>query len=635
MKKIIFLIAAMLFSFQSNAQILASQNFDTALGWTSTTVTNDSGATVAAWTRKVTGTTPTCTPFAGAGMARFNSYNIPAPGSGRLTSPAITFAGANYRVKFKMYRDDGYSTLADNVKVYYNTTATAGGTLLGTVNRSKSLAPVAESNGWYGYAFNVPAGTTGTGYISFLGTSAYGNNIFIDEVVIDVLPSDEVEMASLVINPAITVSTVPVVGSIKNNGANDINSVDIKWQIDTEPEHSQSLTGLAVASGQTYDFTHADQWSATSGVHSLKVWVTNINGGAVDNDTSNDQLIKSVNVVNEIFPRTVVYEEGTGTWCGWCIRGHIGLKDMEHNHSKDEFIGIAVHNGDPMVVSAYDSAIAGFIGGYPSGVMNRVPGEVDPSITTLEASFQSELSRVPLAKVNIPTQSWNPTTRQITFDVESIFALDMPNSNYKFASVIVENGVTGTASGYNQANYYNSNGIDIFDWEGINWRNLGNPIPAASMVYNHVGRTLLGGFSGFAGSVPTAVTYNVPYSYSFTHTLPATQNAENISIVALLLDGSNGQIVNAKEVDLDTTLATNNFSKASVSVYPNPSNGSLRIRTENTVSVQLVDVLGKVVFVSKNVNNNTVLDISSLNKGIYLAKITGENINHTEKVILN
>ncbi|MCZ8197682.1 MAG: T9SS type A sorting domain-containing protein [Flavobacterium sp.] len=83
------------------------------------------------------------------------------------------------------------------------------------------------------------------------------------------------------------------------------------------------------------------------------------------------------------------------------------------------------------------------------------------------------------------------------------------------------------------------------------------------------------------------------------------------------------------------TLATDGFSKSSVSVYPNPSTGRLQIKADSAVSVELVDVLGKVVFTSKNVNNDTVLDLSSLNKGIYLAKITGENINYTEKVILN
>jgi Secretion system C-terminal sorting domain/Outer membrane protein Omp28 len=636
MKKIIFLIAVSLFSLQSRAQVLASQNFDVALGWTSTTIANDAGTTVSAWTRKTAGTTPTCTPFAGAGMARFNSYNIPLNGTGRLTSPAITFAGANYRVGFKMYRDDGYPTDGDNVQVYFNTTAAAGGTLLGTINRSRDLAPIEAANGWYSYAVNVPAGTTGTGYITFLGTSAYGNNIFIDEVVIDVVPSDDAAMNTVSVNPIVSVGSVAITGSFKNNGLSDINSLDLNWLIDNEPLHTQSLTGLALASSQSIDFTHADQWAATSGVHVLKVWVSNLNGGAVDADLSNNELVKTINVVNEIFPRTVVYEEGTGTWCGWCPRGAVGLKDMLHNHTDGSFIGIAVHNGDPMVVAAYDTAIGAFISGYPSGTLNRFPGAVDPGITSLEPAYQDALTKTPLGKISLPDVNWNPTTREITFDVESKFALDIANANYSVGAIIVENGVTGITTGYNQTNYYSSNAINLVDWEGINWKDLGNPIPAATMVYNHVGRALLGGFGGFANSIPTSVTYNTPYAYSFSHTLPTTQNVLNVEVVAVLLDKSNGQIVNANNFDLGTKirLATTNFATQKVAIFPNPSSGLLKIQSETAVKIQLIDVLGKVVFTASNVSSQNVLDISSLQKGLYLAKITGDNINYTEKVIL-
>lgn len=90
-----------------------------------------------------------------------------------------------------------------------------------------------------------------------------------------------------------------------------------------------------------------------------------------------------------------------------------------------------------------------------------------------------------------------------------------------------------------------------------------------------------------------------------------------------------------KDALRNVSLASNNFSKSSVSVYPNPSSGSLRIKADAIVTVELVDVLGKSVHTSKNVDNDTVLDLSMLNKGLYLVKITGENVSYTEKVILN
>ena len=635
MKKITLLLLFFIV-FQSKAQVVASQNFDTALGWTSSTVVNDAGTTISGWTRVTAGTTPTCSPYAGAGMAKFDSYDITSGGSARLTSPAITFSGLEYKIKFKMYRDNGYSTSTDNVAVYINSNANlTGATLLGTVNRALGLDPIESSEGWYSYSFNLPSATTGAKYIILKGTSGYGNNIFVDEVSLEQIPLNDPQLKTLNVNSFIVNGSTNISGTISNLGTNVINSIDVNWQVDSGTIHTQTFSGLNLANNQTYDFTHQDQWLAATGQYSLNVWISNVNNGAVDSDTTNNQITKTVNVVNEIFPKAVVYEEGTGTWCGWCVRGHVGLKDMYHNHPDGSFIGIAVHNADPMVLTEYDSAMAGFITGYPSGVLNRVASEVDPGIDSLEPSFQSELSKIPLAKVAIPNQTWDPVSREITLDVEAKFALDLANADYNLAAIIVEDGVVGTDTTYDQHNYYSSQGIDIIDWEGINWRNLGSPIPAANMVYNHVGRALLGGYSGVSGSVPTSVTYNTPYTYTFNYTLPTTQFENNIKLVAIVIDNTTSQIVNAKEVTLNTALSTNNFKETKFNIYPNPSKGLVYINTLEPVSVEVIDVLGKIVFSAKNISNAGNIDISSLQKGVYLVKVSNESGSETKKIILD
>lgn len=635
MRKITLIALFSFITFQSTAQVLLSENFDTALNWTIAHPTGTSA--LAGWSRVTTGTNPDCIPFAGDGMARFNSYNITAGNAYSITSPAIPFSGLNYRVKFKMFRDNTYSTDADKIRIYLNTTAAVGGNLIGTVNRSSSLTPVETENGWHSYSFNLPAGISGTKYLSFLGTSAYGNNMFIDEVSVVEVPTNDGEMTAVNFSPVIaTIGNNPITGLIKNNGGNDITSIDLNWQVDGGTTYTQSLTGLAIIPGQSYNFNHSDQWNAMAGFHTLRVWLSNTNGN--DSDLSNNEIIKSIYVVNELFSKTVVYEEATGTWCQWCPRGLVGLKDMLHNHPDGSFIGIAVHNNDPMVVAAYNSAIGGYISGYPSGTLNRIPVEVDPGLSSIEPAYQAELTRVPLGKITVPDVSWNSTTRQISFEVNSQFALDIAAANYNVAAVIVENGVHGTASGYNQANAYSGSANPLMDWEGVNWNNLPASVPAATMVYNHVGRALLGGFTGVASSVPSAVSYNTLYPYSFTYTLPTTQNENNIEVVAILIDNASGQIVNADNFDLGAkiTLATTNFnSKNKISIFPNPSTGILNVNTQNTVEISITDLLGKVMFHSNKITNQTPIDLSGFQKGVYLAKIVGDNTISTEKIILN
>lgn len=142
------------------------------------------------WDRQTSGTSPTCTPHSGAAMSRFNAYSYSAGTRGMLVTPPLSFADDNFEVKFWMYRDNGYLTNAEQVNVYYNTTQDlTGAVLLGTVNRSVDLDPVVGANGWYEYAFPVPAGVSGDSYIVFEGVSAYGNNIFIDDVTVQMPPT--------------------------------------------------------------------------------------------------------------------------------------------------------------------------------------------------------------------------------------------------------------------------------------------------------------------------------------------------------------------------------------------------------------------------------------------------------------
>jgi trimeric autotransporter adhesin len=192
MKRIYLSIILCCIAFLGNAQITNSESFDGGTfvpsGWTNllTSGTNT-------WTRVTTGTLPTTGTHSGAGMAKFNSYNVNG-GVRSLVTPAYSLAdrgSATPTVSFWMYRDNGYNTTADKIQVYINTSPTwSGGTLVGTVNRARGLSPTVGSNGWYQYTFNVPvAYNTATNYLILKATSAYGNNIYVDDVSWQSYPS--------------------------------------------------------------------------------------------------------------------------------------------------------------------------------------------------------------------------------------------------------------------------------------------------------------------------------------------------------------------------------------------------------------------------------------------------------------
>jgi|GEM_PF-1867322 len=172
-----------------------TESFDgTTFAPTCWTNQKTAGSGTGLWDRQTSGSNPTCTPHSGAGMARFNCFNYSSGTAGILVTPEIS-APANHIVEFWMYRDNGYSSDLDRVNVYTNATPDlTGATLLGTINRSITQTPVEASNGWYKYKYDLPAGNQ---YIIFEGISAYGNNIFIDDITIKEKPTSTVTWCNL------------------------------------------------------------------------------------------------------------------------------------------------------------------------------------------------------------------------------------------------------------------------------------------------------------------------------------------------------------------------------------------------------------------------------------------------------
>jgi hypothetical protein len=84
-----------------------------------------------------------------------------------------------------------------------------------------------------------------------------------------------------------------------------------------------------------------------------------------------------------------------------------------------------------------------------------------------------------------------------------------------------------------------------------------------------------------------------------------------------------------------TTLSTNEFNTNSFKVYPNPTSlGFVNIASANndTISVVVFDVLGKQV-IDETVTNGR-LNVSTLNAGVYIMKVTQNNGSITKKLII-
>lgn len=252
MKSIIIFAAIIITSLNSFSQVVFTESFDgitfVPSGWTNLLVSGTNS-----WTRVTSGTFPTQTPHSGSGQAKFNSFNV-SGGVRALVSPVINYStrgGASTTISFWMYRDNGYNTTPDKIEVFMNTVANlTGANLLGTVNRSNGLTPTVAANGWYQYSFSVPATyTTATNYFILKATSAYGNNIFIDDVVWTSFGPSSIDMMAVgLVSPSnfdCSGTNQPVSIQIKNNGSGSINFAVNPVTITSSISIVSTSTGLA------------------------------------------------------------------------------------------------------------------------------------------------------------------------------------------------------------------------------------------------------------------------------------------------------------------------------------------------------------------------------------------------------
>ena len=148
--------------------------------WTSISSTTEANNK---WQVVTSGSSPSCSPHDGSKMLFFNSYNVQNNKWTAIISPAMNFP-RNMDVSFDMFHNSSNNSYQDRVLLYVNDQPTLeNATLIDSVLRYRS------SNGWQEHSFSLPASTTGTQYIIIKAVSAYGSNIFLDNLKVKLGPT--------------------------------------------------------------------------------------------------------------------------------------------------------------------------------------------------------------------------------------------------------------------------------------------------------------------------------------------------------------------------------------------------------------------------------------------------------------
>ena len=383
---------------------------------------------------------------------------------------------------------------------------------------------------------------------------------------------------------------------ITNNSAKPITQLTYSISVDGVNGAEKSLDlSSPIESMETASIPYTTAFE-DDGVHTVELNISKVNGNTNINKHSSAEY--SIIALEKSADRVSVVEEQTGTWCGWCPRGHVAL-DLLNKQLGDKVVTLAGHfaNGesqvDPMNIYQLDEnstqaeALAdyGFVamyvssmlggGGLPGAMFDRVVA-ADPYVganTTKGKNGTYEYGAtdlVNLLKEGNPseadfsmTASWaDDKNTDIKVDLTTTFNYNRFGSfPYGVAFVLSENGMTGQGATWKQLNYYSKlagvNGASDFNNPDMAaWFKAGSYV---STTYDNVVVQAWNplGDAAIVDKSKTDIDKGevIPFSTTLKVNSDLIQNYNNLTLSALLVNLKSLAVVNAAKVVLGNCAA--------------------------------------------------------------------------------
>ncbi|MCF0206041.1 MAG: T9SS type A sorting domain-containing protein, partial [Bacteroidales bacterium] len=126
---------------------------------------------------------------------------------------------------------------------------------------------------------------------------------------------------------------------------------------------------------------------------------------------------------------------------------------------------------------------------------------------------------------------------------------------------------------------------------------------------------------------------NNQYSTNFSIEVPQECNISRCKVVAWIENHTIGRVMQSKKIDLNTVVSSISEDSQSVSIYPNPSNGTFTI-VGDFVSYEIFDITGKQIMHKEAVSNTETVDLSNYAKGIYTIRANDGNSVKVSKIVV-
>ncbi len=273
------------------------------------------------------------------------------------------------------------------------------------------------------------------------------------------------------------------------------------------------------------------------------ITVTKVNG--MPNESSQKSAIGNLVTISEIPTVVPVVEEFTGTWCGYCPYGLVGMHKAHETYG-DKVVLLGIHSGDVMATNDFAPVLSG-VSSFPSAKINRKTGFY-PSSNSICYYIEDAMKAVVPGSLKL-TATWTDADKTaINFKTNSKFVYDDNNGQYGIAFALVEDGLTGSSYDWAQANYLSGrSGDDDMKF----WYNSGSSV--SNYVYDHVAVAAWDIQNGVDNSVNPVIRSGEIQTFSYNGSIKNNtliQDKTKLKAVALLIDRISGTIINAAQAEI-------------------------------------------------------------------------------------
>ncbi|MBK0404168.1 T9SS type A sorting domain-containing protein [Adhaeribacter sp. BT258] len=440
-------------------------------------------------------------------------------------------------------------------------------------------------------------------------------------------PSYDLSVTSLTNASYLVLANAPflITGTIRNLGATPVTSFTLNYKINNGTTVSAPVTA-SIAPLATYSFTHPTSWTpAAAGNYTIEAWATDINVSNADMVTSNDSGSKQVSVLANVAPRTVLHEVFTSATCPPCKSGNANLhKITTANPGKSIDIKYQQNypnaGNDPYQTAESISRHNWY--GINSIPRMEVDGGWDGNANNYTASLLNNFQTKP-ALVNITvtqTVVGHTVTAQAVIDP---IGNSIPSNNLVAHMVITEKRTVKNKRSNGETEFF-----DVMK----------------KMMPNENG-TAIAPLTGAPVTINQSYTFPSPVQLVGPKNLfpDSVENLNNLEVVVFLQDKVTKEVFQAAKSFNIKSGVTDNILAASLSVYPNPTDGIVNItftpeKAENA-TLEIYNAVGARVWnmsvKASEINGKMIdADLSKQPNGFYFLNLKYGDQVLTKKIVL-